>query len=229
MSYTRILLYVLTGLSVCLRVSPSNVTESVADSVADGLLRECWSSTSFSCVQNGLRRALETQLLADFYVTDSVRFVSNGHKYTWEANRPQVENITENLVEDEVPDDEHFDKFVKALEDSEAVEEGSAPDAVSEDTESAPKSSFTHVSGITDILYSRGVHYLMTHDLNVDMPEFMFGGGRVRVQPRSVEPDGGVVIKLNFDEPEQPEGRIFLKKLSKSLKRIINNVLACSF
>ncbi|KAF6210121.1 hypothetical protein GE061_015877 [Apolygus lucorum] len=220
LSSRRFLFAALTVLSVCL-ASPSNVTDSFTDAftdtVADGLLRECWSSGSFSCVQKGLKRALETQLSADFDVTDSVKFVSNGQKYSWEANRP---DDGENVVDDSEQrsksdeDDEHsdFDEFIRAVEGSEAAEEGRAP---------PEGASATHVNGIADILYNRGVRYLMTHDLNVDMPEFMFGGGRVRVQPKSIDDDGGVIVKLNFDEPEppQPEGRLFLKRIRQIFKK----------
>ncbi|CAA9998897.1 unnamed protein product [Nesidiocoris tenuis] len=225
MSCSRLLLYVFVVVSTTLRVGsfdesaasvsesiggttesskiddPANATiaDSVTNTIAEGLLHECWSSPSFACVQSGLRRALETSLSADFDVTDSVHFVSNHQKYTWQANN----NFTGDDADNSIPDDDRFDSFVDAVEGAEGGARGA-------------KVRHWHVGGLADVLYNRGARYLMTHDLNVELPEFAFGGGRIRVQPKSLDDDGGVWVKINFDEPPAPpkaEGRIFLKRI----------------
>ncbi|BES96898.1 Protein of unknown function (DUF1676) [Nesidiocoris tenuis] len=231
MSCSRFILYVFVVVSTTLRVGsfdesaasvsesiggttesskiddPANATiaDSVTNTIAEGLLHECWSSPSFACVQSGLRRALETSLSADFDVTDSVHFVSNHQKYTWQANN----NFTGDDADNSIPDDDRFDSFVDAVEGAEGGARGA-------------KVRHWHVGGLADVLYNRGARYLMTHDLNVELPEFAFGGGRIRVQPKSLDDDGGVWVKINFDEPPAPpkaEGRIFLKRIKQIFKK----------
>ncbi|XP_014241938.1 uncharacterized protein LOC106662385 [Cimex lectularius] len=163
----------------------------------DGLLSKCWKRASFTCVQDGLRETIEDTLEGDIAITESINFVKNENKYSFESN----------AVYDE---EEDFAAFVNAVEDSEALHEKRRPKLILE-----PRS----VDGITDILYNKGVHYLMTHTLDLQLPEAGFGGGKIKIEPKSIEEDGGVLIKVKFDDPPKPEGRIFLKKMKQAFKK----------
>lgn len=62
---------------------------------------------------------------------------------------------------------------------------------------------------------------MMTHDLELKMPEMLFDGATFRVTPRGFEGDGALVklemIPKEIDE-NRPTGRIFFKKISKFVK-----------
>lgn len=69
------------------------------------------------------------------------------------------------------------------------------------------------------VLRNRMVKFLMTHDMEVQLPDMFFDGGVFRISPRSFDGDG-TLVKLDIlrSDVKNPngEGRIFLKKLSKS-------------
>lgn len=62
---------------------------------------------------------------------------------------------------------------------------------------------------------------MMSHNVEMKMPEMMFEGATFRVTPRGFEGDGALVklemIPKEVDE-NQPTGRILFKKISKFLK-----------
>nr|XP_024218665.1 uncharacterized protein LOC112211365 [Halyomorpha halys] len=170
---------------------------NTSTSIWDTLMGEC-STASFRCVQDSLHRSLEDSLSADFVVTDSIVFRRNENKYSQEANT---------VKKDEMEPDEEFDEWVNSVEDAEADLDGKK----SEEPRMAAKS----VGGVSDILYNKGVHYLMTHDLDLGLPDPVFGGGRLKVSPKSIDEDGGVIVKINFEEPPKEEGRLYFKNLSE--------------
>lgn len=65
---------------------------------------------------------------------------------------------------------------------------------------------------------SKLVKFMMTHDVELQLPEILFDGGVFRISPRSIEGDG-TIVKLNILPGQltntNGEGRILLKKLSK--------------
>lgn len=63
------------------------------------------------------------------------------------------------------------------------------------------------ISDVTDMLYSRGVGYLMTHDIEMHLPQFIFGGAKVIISPRTIESDGGALFKLNIEPQAIAEDR----------------------
>lgn len=62
---------------------------------------------------------------------------------------------------------------------------------------------------------------MMTHNLELKMPEMLFDGATFRITPRAFEGDGALV-KLEMIpkalEEDRPTGRFLLKKISKLLK-----------
>lgn len=66
----------------------------------------------------------------------------------------------------------------------------------------------------------------MTHDMEFQLPHLFFGGGSVKIEPKSFladeEEDGGeegegTVVKIVFKPPPSPDskGRLFFSHLSK--------------
>lgn len=72
---------------------------------------------------------------------------------------------------------------------------------------------------VSDALRKKMVKFMMTHNVEVQLPEMFFAGGVFRISPRSFDGDG-TLVKLDLlpGEVKNPngEGRIFIKKLSKS-------------
>lgn len=81
------------------------------------------------------------------------------------------------------------------------------------------------LSDVTEILYDKGTQFLMTHDLELVLPRLMFGGGAIKIEPKSfVEgsetEEEGVMVKVVFKPPpsetEASTGRLF-HEISKFL------------
>jgi len=78
------------------------------------------------------------------------------------------------------------------------------------------------LSDVTDILYDKGTQFLMTHDLEMELPQMFFGGGAIRIEPKSfVEAsdteEEGALVKIVFKSPVESDagsGR-FLHHISK--------------
>lgn len=74
---------------------------------------------------------------------------------------------------------------------------------------------------MTDALYGKARSFMMTHNLELKLPEMLFDGATFRITPRSFEGDGALV-KLEMIpkglEENQPTGRFLLKKISKLIK-----------
>ena len=187
----RVLLFIVILVVGGPAVRASNATAGVWDT----LIGEC-STASFSCVQSSLHRTLEETLSADFVVADSIVFRKNENKYSREANS----------VEPEEPDEE-FEEWVNSVETAEADLDGKKREE--------PRSAARSVGGVSDVLYNRGIHYLMTHDLELWLPETVFGGGKVKISPKSFDQDGGAIVKINLEEPPKAEGRFCFKQISK--------------
>jgi Protein of unknown function (DUF1676) len=79
----------------------------------------------------------------------------------------------------------------------------------------------TPIEEVTNALYGKGVKFVITHDMEVKMPDMMFDGATFRISPRSIE-GNGMIAKLEFIPKPVIESRavgtprIFLKKISKS-------------
>lgn len=71
---------------------------------------------------------------------------------------------------------------------------------------------------VTDSLYGKFRNFMMTHNLELKLPDMFFDGATFKISPRSIEGDGALV-KLEFIPKDLADtigsGRIFLKKISK--------------
>lgn len=70
-------------------------------------------------------------------------------------------------------------------------------------------------------MYGKLRNFMMSHNMEMQMPEMMFDGAMFRITPRGFEGDGALVklemIPREVDE-NRPTGRILFKKISKFLK-----------
>lgn len=73
-------------------------------------------------------------------------------------------------------------------------------------------------------MYDKGVKFLVTHDMNLHLPEIVFDGATLRISPRAIE-GNGIVAKIEYipktpselEERSTPSdlARLFKKKISK--------------
>lgn len=70
-------------------------------------------------------------------------------------------------------------------------------------------------------MYGNVRNFMMSHNMELKMPDMMFDGATFRITPRGFEGDGALVklemIPKEVDE-NRPTGRILFKKISKFLK-----------
>lgn len=77
--------------------------------------------------------------------------------------------------------------------------------------------SISPLEEVTRALHNKSVGFLMTHDMELQLPETLFEGSTLKISPRSFEGEG-VLVKLDLIPKELKEvgtGRIFFKKISK--------------
>ena len=80
------------------------------------------------------------------------------------------------------------------------------------------------IEEVSNALYDKGVKFLVTHDMNLHLPEIVFDGATLRISPRSIE-GNGIVAKIEYipktpselEERSTPSdfARLFKKKISK--------------
>lgn len=77
---------------------------------------------------------------------------------------------------------------------------------------------------MSNALYDKGVKFIVTHNMDVQMPEIMFNGATFRISPRSIE-GNGIIAKLEYIpkteiEGRDIDGRLFgLKKIGKKISK----------
>lgn len=178
-----------------------------SNSMWDGLFRECGAKTSLTCVKRNvfeyLNQSIETD--RDFPVTDNIFFTRNG-------NEP-VENKY----------DRHLNNVSYQHDTTRNVS----------DNEPLEQRSFSSFSSLTNALYDKGVSFIKTHDLILQLPEMLFDGAVVRISPKSLEEDGGAMFKVELTQERngQGEGRILFKKRKYSviLSIFLVTIRRCAF
>jgi hypothetical protein len=75
-------------------------------------------------------------------------------------------------------------------------------------------------------LRGKGVKFLMTHDLELQLPEAVFHGTTLRLSPRSLEGDGALVKVELLPKPVNAEGRIFKKIKNYISEKLIYALMA---
>lgn len=205
----------------------------------NSLYEQCGRRSSYGCVQESLTSYLDSALNSDF-VTDAVSFRHNENNYTNICARVKKdhpgnfnERVERKLAHDS--SENEFRTFVEKVEELEQIKEktlrkgkdlkNTESDRIETSSLSAEANSqnansskyeIKNIGDVTDVMYNRGLKYLMTHDVELAVPSFMFGGGKVKISPRGFDEDGGAIVKLNVvpDQPQQ-QGRLFFKHISK--------------
>lgn len=72
---------------------------------------------------------------------------------------------------------------------------------------------------MSNALYDKGVKFLVTHNMDVQMPEIMFNGATFRISPRSIE-GNGMIAKLEYIPKTEIEVRGIDGRLFKIGKKI---------
>ncbi|XP_069679295.1 uncharacterized protein [Periplaneta americana] len=170
----------------------------------DGLFKECGVRTTLTCVKKNVFEYLDRSIATDgdFEVTDSLVFTKN-------------ENTFENKYDRHLNNASHHHNSTNSTEELSKSEEGQRV-VNNEDSE---QRSFDSFYSLTNVLYDKGVKFVMTHDLELQLPEMLFDGAVVRISPKALEEDGGALLKLevNRKKDDSGEGRIFFKKHKKKL------------
>ncbi|KAG8243158.1 Protein of unknown function (DUF1676) [Homalodisca vitripennis] len=200
------------------------------------LYDQCGSRSSYRCVQDNVYSFLDRTLESDIFESDALLFRQNENNYTDLCRRVKKDDPGEynerlgKKLDSDGGNDGEFQDFIDKVEeverlDGEMTRRGRDLDDSKQSNDiSSPDNAEGHDSNVndtksirdvTDILYNRGLKYLMTHDMELSLPSFVFGGGKVQVSPKGFADDGGVLVKLNV-VPDQPqEGRFFFKQLRK--------------
>lgn len=76
------------------------------------------------------------------------------------------------------------------------------------------------IEEISNALYSKGIKFMVTHNVDVKLPEVVFDGATFRISPRSIE-GNGIIAKLEYVPKTEIEARSdddssrFFKKIKK--------------
>jgi len=159
-----------------------------SNSLWDGLFRDCGAKTSLSCVKRNvfeyLNQSIETD--GDFPISDSILFTRNGNEFVENKYDRRLNNVS------------YQHDTTRSVSDNEPSEQR----------------SFSLFSSLTNALYDKGVSFIKTHDLVLQLPEMLFDGAVVRISPKSLEEDGGAIFKVELNQKmnDSGQGRILFKK-----------------
>ncbi|XP_069362987.1 uncharacterized protein Osi17 isoform X2 [Maniola hyperantus] len=174
-----------------------NGTFRTGNNLWDNILNKCSLKPSVSCLQKNFYSYLDDSLdfNGDISVAGGVSFKKNNvdmKKYSKEANIIYLTGSKNN--------GEHARTFEEENE-------------IRDDEE--PETPFEEV---TDALYSKGMKFLMTHDMSLTLPEMLFDGATLKVSPRALTKNGALVhIDLEPKKNAVGEGRIFFHKITKKM------------
>jgi hypothetical protein len=160
-----------------------------SNSMWDGLFRQCGAKTSLTCVKRNVFQYLNQSI-----ETDGDFPVTDSILFTRNGNDPIENKYDRRLNQHDTP---------RSVSDNEPLEQR----------------SFSSFSSLTNALYDKGVSFIKTHDLVLQLPEMLFDGAVVRISPKSLEEDGGALFKveLNQERNRSGEGRILFKKRKYSV------------
>lgn len=196
------------------------------------LYQQCGKDTSYQCVESSVFSYLDRTLESDF-VTDVVAFRHNDNNYTDICRRVKKDNPGDFDEREErkidFPEDEtEFSEFIDKIEGIEGMSKKNVRKGRNMDTSESKNEDSTlesekkskpivnkNILDISDILYNRGVKYLMTHDMEFTLPSLIFGDGRIKISPQGFAEDGGALVKLNVIPDQPQEGRFFFKQIRK--------------
>ncbi|XP_055906938.1 uncharacterized protein LOC129942151 [Eupeodes corollae] len=179
---------------------------STGNELWDGIIQDCYHRPMISCFQKNVYTFLDGALeSSDVNVTGRLKLFKNkvDHtKYSAELNEGEP---NQHIAGD---DDEHLDA-------NEIPNESRAAESPIEE--------------VTNALYGKSVKFVMTHDVELKLPEVVFDGATFRISPRSIE-GNGAIVKLELipkAEVEARDGGKFLIK--KKIQKFFRSKLMLSF
>ncbi|XP_055698523.1 uncharacterized protein LOC129798988 isoform X2 [Phlebotomus papatasi] len=167
------------------------ILPSVGNELWDGLLRDCLRKPTFSCFQKNVFNYLDGAL--------ALADVNVTQNFAFLRNGVDYEHISKEANDQERSENEISDT----------------------DDEEEPRLAESPIEEVTNALYGKGVKFMMTHDVQMKMPEMFFDGATLKISPRSFE-GNGALVKLELvprtDLEPRDTGRIFFKHIKKHLK-----------
>ncbi|XP_068084806.1 uncharacterized protein [Anabrus simplex] len=91
----------------------------------------------------------------------------------------------------------------------------------------AKSNTISTFDGVTDLLYEKGMKFVMSHDMEFRLPDTVFNGAVIKLSPGAVGEEGGALLKIEMtkDNPQE-EGRIFHKKHKFFKKKLMMTFFA---
>ncbi|XP_052863658.1 uncharacterized protein LOC128270296 [Anopheles cruzii] len=165
---------------------------STGNHLWDALIADCLRKPTFACIQKNVYNFLGEQL-----EVENMNF----------TNRVQFRR---NRVD--------FAKYTREANELDADDDNEIPD----DARSALFEPSSPIEEVTTALRDKSLKFMLTHDVNIQLPEILFDGAVFRVQPRAIE-GNGMLAKLELvPRTELAEARghgtpriFFLKKIKK--------------
>lgn len=97
------------------------------------------------------------------------------------------------------------------------------------DTEALNESrSESAIEEVTSSLHGKAVKFMMTHDVELRLPSFLFDDAVLRISPRSLE-GNGALVKVEFVPKQVAEARDESRIFKKKILKIFKNKLLLSF
>ncbi|XP_050081553.1 uncharacterized protein LOC126568910 isoform X2 [Anopheles aquasalis] len=119
-----------------------------------------------------------------------------------------------------------FSKYTREANEADAEEiDNEIPDARGAFEPSSP------IEEVTTALREKSLKFMLTHDVNIQMPEIMFDGAIFRIEPRAIE-GNGMLAKLEFvprTEIAEARGHGTPRILFKKIKKFFQNKLLLAF
>ncbi|XP_055587754.1 uncharacterized protein LOC129740169 isoform X2 [Uranotaenia lowii] len=177
---------------------------STGNRLWDSMIAECIPKPTFACIQKNVYNFLGDSLeVGDFNITNRVIFTRNRvdfTKYTREANEAHHNEQDPDPADNEIPD-------------ARADNEPTSP-----------------IEEVTTALQGKTLKFMLTHDVNVQMPEILFDGAVFRIQPRAIE-GNGMLAKLEFIPRTAVEARgtVQPRILFKKIKKFFQSKLLLAF
>ncbi|XP_055632154.1 uncharacterized protein LOC129772021 isoform X2 [Toxorhynchites rutilus septentrionalis] len=177
---------------VAARATRAKPLFSTGNPLWDALVAECIKKPTFACIQKNVYSFLGESLeVGDFNVSSRLVFTKNRVDFT--------KYTREANEEDHDQGDHEVDNEIPDARDFEPT---------------------SPIEEVTSALHGKTVKFMLTHDVNIQMPEMMFDGAIFRIEPRAIE-GNGMLAKLEFIPKTAVESRgiqtprILFKKIKK--------------
>lgn len=117
----------------------------------------------------------------------------------------------------ESPEDIEFGGFMKLTRNSLIFDNTTSTNT--SENEASGKSDDGPLGDMAKTLRKKMINFLMSHDVQLQLPQTLFDGAVFKISPRSLDEDGALVnldiLPNNQVWNPNGEGRIFFKKLSE--------------